>query len=143
MDKLIGNSAQSQTINKCSLRILVGEDNELNRKLMELFLLRIGYTAVFATNGEEVMDKLAQKSYDVVFLDLEMPLKSGFEVMKDISNFEIKPYIVVVTAHTAQEILEKSKNEGANYILSKPYSMTELQNVLKLCEKNQQAFLAN
>lgn len=143
MEKTIKISTQNHKAKKETLRILVAEDNDLNRKLMEIFLSRIGYSAVFATNGEEVMDKLAQKTYDVVFLDLEMPLKSGFEVMKDLSNFEFKPFVVVVTAHTEPEILEKAKAEGANFILSKPFGMVELQNTLNICEVNRQTLLAN
>jgi CheY-like chemotaxis protein len=143
MEGMIKNTSENQIRSEYSLRILVADDNFLNQKLMDIYLSRLGYKADFASDGEEAMGKLFQNVYEVVFLDLEMPLKTGFEVMNDLKTFTHKPFVIVVTAHTAPEIIEKAKSEGANFILNKPFSLTELQNVLNLCEANQKAFLAN
>jgi len=89
------------------LRILVAEDNFLNLKLMLRILSKLGYIADTAGNGLEVLEQVKQKSYDIIFMDIQMPEMDGLEATKKIlTKYKTaSPIIIAITA----EIMEESK----------------------------------
>ena len=68
------------------MRVLMAEDNSVNRKLTTLFLERMGYVPEVVSDGLDVIKKLKTKTFDVILLDIAMPQMDGYEVLKSLSR---------------------------------------------------------
>lgn len=128
------------TANLSSLlpKILVVEDNATNRRLVRLFLKKLGHEADEAENGFDGVEKAAAKPYDVIFMDLEMPGMDGYEATRLIrlgQNGGAAPYIVALTAHALPEHRERSLRAGMDSYLSKPVKQADLKGVLRAAMK--------
>jgi signal transduction histidine kinase/CheY-like chemotaxis protein/HPt (histidine-containing phosphotransfer) domain-containing protein len=112
------------------LRILVAEDNDINRKLMLHTLGHMGYTADFVGNGEEALAAALAKRYDLVLMDVEMPVMDGLEATRSIRR-ELgpgeQPIIIGTTAYAMEEDRKRCLESGMNDHLSKPIRLTDLQ----------------
>src|SRR5262249_19820054 len=83
-----------------SLRILLADDNLVNQKAALRMLERLGYRPDVAANGVEVLQALRRQTYDVVFMDVQMPELDGLEATRQIRlRMGAKPYIIAMTAH--------------------------------------------
>jgi putative two-component system response regulator len=110
-------------------RIMVVDDEERNRVLIEALLVPLGYEIVTAASGEEALAKVGETRPDVVLLDIMMPRMDGYEVARRLKNDEetrIIP-IVMVTALQNVEDRVKSIEAGADDFLTKPIEKTELR----------------
>ncbi len=104
-------------------KILIAEDNELNMKLMYDVLTSQGYFVDKALDGEEALDKIAQSDYDLLILDIQMPKKSGYDVLKEVKK-NIK--VLVVSACAMDRDIELAKNIGCLDYLTKPVKIFDL-----------------
>lgn len=119
------------------LQILVAEDNLINQKLIEKVLSKLGYIADIVPNGLEVLEKLAQKAYDVILMDIQMPEMDGLEATGRIRKQDGKqPYIVAMTANAMADDREICLRAGMDEYLPKPMKMEELVNILKKAPKS-------
>ncbi|MEM7415126.1 MAG: response regulator [Gemmatimonadota bacterium] len=100
-------------------RILIVDDEEADRLLMQAILARVGHECYFAHDGEEALRQYALKGIDVVVTDLHMPEVHGFELISVLRDFETPPALVVVSG-TGQFQLQMAEALGAKYTLSKP-----------------------
>ena len=109
-------------------RILVVDDNEMNRDLMEALLEDIGHNAELAESGVEALAKL-KLGFDLVFLDVMMPDMDGFEVARHIrENPDTKDLpIIMVTALSDREDRLRAVEAGANDFIAKPVDKVELK----------------
>jgi len=116
------------------LNILVAEDNAMNILLMKKLLASWDIKADFALNGLEAYEMAKEKFYDIVLMDIHMPVMDGYESSKMIISFyENKPespYIIALTASVANDIYNKIKLAGLDDYVSKPFNPTELKNKL-------------
>lgn len=114
-------------------KILVVEDNPTNRRLVRLFLKKLGHEADEAANGFDGVEMVAAKSYDVIFMDLEMPGMDGYEATRLIREAQngSSPFIVALTAHALPEHRERSLRAGMDSYLSKPVKLSDLKGVLR------------
>ncbi|CAN5598514.1 hypothetical protein BH09VER1_BH09VER1_20340 [soil metagenome] len=113
-------------------KILVVEDNSTNRRLVRLFLRKLGYESDEAENGFEGVEKVQAQRYDVIFMDLEMPGMDGYEATRLIRHLPENgdAYIVALTAHALPEFRERSLQAGMNAYLSKPVRQADLKQTL-------------
>ncbi len=117
------------------LRILLTEDIALNQKVALHMLAANGYEADIAHNGEEAVEALKHKTYDLVLMDVQMPRMDGLEATRRIrSNSRIQqPYIVAMTAHAMQGDREECLLAGMDDYIRKPIGKRDLFNVLQKC----------
>jgi len=105
--------------------LLIVDDNEMNRDLMSLQLRRNGFNPSTASGGKEALEMIARNQYDVILLDIMMPVMSGIEVLTKIRETHsiLKLPVIMVTADDAQERIVECLQHGANDYLVKPLHM--------------------
>ncbi len=118
----------SELSQKLPLRILLVEDIPLNQKVALQMLKRMGYRADIANNGLEALSALCQKSYDLVLMDVEMPIMDGLDATRRICQewSSSRPWIIAMTAHAMQGDREECLSAGMNDYVSKPVRMKKL-----------------
>lgn len=109
--------------------ILVVDDEDRNRRLMEALLVPLGYEVILAVDGEEALRKVQETPPDVILLDVMMPGISGFDVAKQLKENEVTRIIPIVMVTALQDIESRIKaiEAGADDFLGKPVDKTELQ----------------
>jgi signal transduction histidine kinase/ActR/RegA family two-component response regulator len=111
-----------------SPNILLVEDNVINQKVVTVTLRKKGYEVVVANNGREALDALARSQFDLVLMDLQMPVLDGLEATRQIRlnpRFDSLP-VVALTAHTAVAERERAREAGVDGYLTKPVLPAEL-----------------
>ncbi len=112
------------------LKILFADDNPINVKVGLSVLKKLGYTADTALNGREVLAALEKHSYDIVFLDVQMPEMDGLEAARHIyerMSESKRPRLIAVTGNALVGDREKCLAAGMDDYISKPISLGELQ----------------
>lgn len=127
------------------LNILLAEDNLVNQKVALRVLKHLGYVGDVVGNGVEVIQAIANKSYDLILMDIQMPEMDGLEATKYIrtqeSESKLSPVaIVAMTANSTHDDQEVCQQAGMNDYLSKPIQIDKLKNILQHYEslKNNQ-----
>jgi signal transduction histidine kinase/CheY-like chemotaxis protein len=132
------NESQTVVFTKAELKfkdasvfeILVGEDNVVNQKVMKITLEKFGFKVDIANNGEEVIEALKLKHYDMLFIDCQMPVMDGFEATELIRKTTfLKNKNIPIVALTANAMVgdkEKCLAVGMNDYLSKPLNRDDL-----------------
>lgn len=123
------------------LRILIAEDNAVNRKLLRKMLENIGNTVTPASDGKEALELFENGKFDIVFMDIEMPELNGYQATMAIREKEkaagLHVPIVAFTAYAGEEEARKCIAAGMDDVLTKPVVKKELIRVLnKWSEKN-------
>lgn len=114
------------------LSILVVEDNDINQELACAFFEVLGMEADVAENGAIALNMLAQKTYDIVFMDMQMPVMDGLEATRQIRtspDFADIP-IVAMTANAMAEDRQRCLDAGMDDHLPKPLNLQDIQNAL-------------
>jgi len=104
-------------------KILIAEDNETNMKLMFDVLSAKGYEVHKAFDGIEALEKISENDYDLLILDIQMPKKSGYDVLKEIKK-DIK--VLIVSACAMDKDIETAKNIGCLDYMTKPVKIFAL-----------------
>jgi PAS domain S-box-containing protein len=108
-----------------NLRLLVAEDNPMNRRVVELLLAGSGMEIIFAENGKEAVSKFAERKYDLVLMDLQMPIMGGLAATKAIrewerANSKTPTPIIAVSANATSDHVLEAKEAGADDHVAKP-----------------------
>ena len=116
-------------------KALIAEDNAINQRLIQNILRTMGLDADLANNGQEAFEKRQTGTYDIVFMDIQMPIMDGVEATHAILKYEREkniPHIPIValTANALKGDRERFLNEGLDEYVSKPIEMNELLYVL-------------
>ncbi|MGE5670834.1 MAG: response regulator, partial [Fibrobacterota bacterium] len=99
---------------------LLVEDNPLNQKLMSIMLKQMGCSHEIANNGREAIDMLRSKSYDIILMDVQMPVMDGYEATKIIrGEMKITTPIIALTAHVFKEEIQECEDIGMNDYIPK------------------------
>jgi len=147
LDAILGVIGASRTVNKPdetptavpavnvgSLRILLAEDNVVNQRLIQRVLQKWGHEVVVADDGQQAVEKLQAERFDLVLMDVEMPVMDGFEATCDIRRREQGAGrhipIIAMTAHAMKGDREKCIEKGMDGYVSKPVSQDALRDAI-------------
>jgi signal transduction histidine kinase/CheY-like chemotaxis protein len=120
-----------------SLRIILAEDNLVNQKVMAAYLTKLNCVFDLAENGEEVLELVKSKEYDIILMDCQMPLLDGYDTTQAIRQMEashqLHKHIVIIamTANAFKEDRDRCLASGMDDYLSKPLRKQQLQETLE------------
>ncbi len=114
------------------INVLVAEDNPINQKLIKIVLENFGLKVTIASNGEEAYELRKTEEYDIIFMDIQMPVMSGVESTKMILEYEEKKSlehipIIALTANALAGDREKYMNEGMDDYTTKPLQIDKIK----------------
>jgi signal transduction histidine kinase/CheY-like chemotaxis protein len=115
-------------------RVLLVEDNSVNQKVAMRMLERLGYRADIANNGAEAVDLVKRVGYDIVFMDVQMPVLDGLEATRKIRETKLatdQPWIVAMTAEALSGDESRCIEAGMDSYLTKPVQIATLAKVLR------------
>ncbi len=127
------SETQSEEIKPDGLRILAADDNETNRKVLELILTPLGANLVFAVNGNEAIEAQKNQDFDIILMDLQMPIKDGLSATREIREYELRAKkrptpIIALSANAMKHHIEEAIEAGANSHVAKPFTPEVLFN---------------
>jgi signal transduction histidine kinase/CheY-like chemotaxis protein len=119
-----------------NIRVLVAEDNKINQKVMKRMLLRLGLEQIdIVENGQEAVDRETTQTYDVILMDMDMPVMDGLEATRQIvarprvESTDVAPKIIFVTAHALDTFRAQAKAAGGDGFISKPFNLQKIESV--------------
>lgn len=116
------------------LKILVADDDPLNQRLMQVLLEREGHAVDVVSNGLEAFDAVKFKTFDLVFMDLQMPIMDGMEASRRIREWENGMQHTFIIALTAAYLPEEGHllfEAGIDNYLSKPFQLEHIERMLR------------
>ena len=121
--------------NKHKIRILLAEDNIINQKVALTILNKMGYTADVVSNGIDAVNSLKETHYDLVFMDIQMPLMDGLKAtakIRDTKTGVLNSFIPIVamTAHAMQDDRDNCINAGMDDYIAKPINPEKLAQII-------------
>lgn len=117
-----------------NLRLLIAEDSSINRYLIDEILKRAGYDVYMHESGESALDQLLKDPVDMAILDMQMPVVTGIDIVKQVrkSNAVNRTVpIIILTANKTHEARKKSIDAGANAFLTKPIDTTQFMQTIQ------------
>ena len=123
---------KSTKIGLKNIKILMAEDDELNGKLFKDLIENIdnNITLEWVKNGQEAIDMSSKNIYDIILMDIEMPIKNGFEtsleIRKSLNSNNKSTTIIAMTAHLVEDVLDRCYENGINDCISKPFQIEML-----------------
>lgn len=118
-------------------KVLLVEDNEINLKLLVMCMKKLKHDYVTAVNGLEAVTayKAADNPYDVVFMDIQMPIQDGLSATRDIRHFERENHlppaaIIALTGAGSAAARQEAFSSGIDLFLTKPVAMKSLKNII-------------
>ena len=120
------------------VNILIAEDNPLNVLLLKRYLLKWGASCDVAENGEIALTMVKLKRYQLILMDVQMPVMDGYEAAKAIRKLPDNYYttipIIALTANVLADVREAVLKSGMNNCLSKPFNVNELYEMISLIQ---------
>ncbi len=113
------------------INILVAEDNLINQKVAETIFQNLGYKIDIAFDGKKAVDLVKKKSYDIIFMDLQMPGKDGVDATIEIRGLGFQMPIVAMTATASKIGKDNALTAGMNDYITKPVKMDAVRTVLE------------
>lgn len=112
------------------ISFLIVDDNKINRMVTSKILIERGAKTAEASSGEEAIEKVKKEDYDLILMDINMPVMNGFETTQELRKLNVKVPIIALTAADASYMEKRIKTNGMNGAIIKPYSMEEFMKVI-------------
>ncbi len=113
-----------------SLKVLLVEDNMINQKVARKILESMKMTVDIAVNGKEALEMVAKSGYDMIFMDIQMPVMNGYDSTKEMRKRGLTTPIVAMTANAMKEDKEQSLSCGMDDFISKPITFNSINSVI-------------
>lgn len=117
---------------KKPLKVLVVEDNKINQMITNKLIVSIGHICTISHNGLEAVERCKTDDFDLILMDINMPLMNGFEASKTIKSFKPDCNIVALTALEISEVKEQCMAVGMNGIVNKPIGKAQLKDIIQM-----------
>ena len=117
-------------MDKHVLKILVVEDNKINQIVTKKIIEKNNFECEVVENGILALESLETKTYDVILMDINMPIINGFETTRRIRERGITTPIVALTAFDKDEITDEAYSSGMNDIMIKPFEPVKLFQII-------------
>jgi two-component system response regulator HydG len=121
--------------------ILIVDDNVSQCKTMSLILRHKGYTVATASNGPEAIDKVQARPFDVIFMDIKMPLMNGVETYRRIKEIRPEAVVMMMTAYAVEDLVQQALEEGAHGIVYKPLDIERMLTIVEEAKQVQKGAL--
>ena len=118
-------------VNKINLKILVVEDNKINQMVTKKLLDKSDHSCKIAENGLEAIELVEKHKFDLILMDIHMPVLNGFDASKKIRELGILTPIIALTASDKNEIINEMAINGINDVLVKPFEIKDLQVIIE------------
>ena len=115
------------------LRILIAEDNQINQQVARRILQQFGYQSDVVSNGQEAVNVVSKHRYDLLFMDVQMPVMDGLEATRQVRSIltpDQRPYIAAMTANALKEDRALCLNAGMDDYISKPIRPGDIRDVI-------------
>ena len=113
------------------IKILMVEDNELNLMMQKAILTRLDYEVVTALNGQEACDLCDQQDFDLILMDMQMPVMSGVEATKYLRSKGFDKPIIAMTANAYDRDREACLEAGMNIFIAKPIDVDQFEHTVQ------------
>lgn len=117
------------------MKLLLVEDNEINIKLTRKFIRKWGIEPDIAINGLRAVEMVKEKEYDLILMDLQMPIMDGFQATREIRLFNQSVPIIALSADVMNDVKSKAEEYGMNGFISKPFNPDDLLNQISKFSK--------
>ena len=117
--------------NKTNLKILIVEDNKINQMVTKKLLDKSEHSCKIAENGLEAIDLVKKHKFDLILMDIHMPVLNGFDASKKIRELGVLTPIIALTASDKNEIINEMAINGINDVLVKPFEIKDLQIIIE------------
>jgi len=111
--------------------VLVVDDDDSLRELLEEAVREWGYDVATARSGEEALESIGRKKFNLVICDLKMPGMDGLELLKEIKVRDNKVHVIVITGYATLDTVIKTIEAGAFDYITKPFRIEELRRIMK------------
>jgi two-component system, sensor histidine kinase and response regulator len=137
---LVTRHTVAEAMHRRRMHILLAEDNEVNQKVATRILEKAGYSCDVAANGVEVLDAYQRHRYDLILMDCQMPVLSGYDATRAIRDEESRSGrsripILALTAHGMSEDRQKCLEAGMDDYIAKPVNRTEMEATIRKWEE--------
>jgi CheY-like chemotaxis protein len=113
--------------------VLIAEDNQLNQQLMSLYMKRLGWNYSVVSDGLQAVEACRKESFDIILMDVDMPVLDGIEATRYIRMFNAYIPIIAITAYTDESIRMETHDAGMNGFLAKPCSRNDIFEAVSAC----------
>ncbi|BFM51432.1 ATP-binding protein [Marinomonas sp. THO17] len=134
------SGANIEIPNCSAMRILLVEDNPINQKVMMGYLDETGAQVIIANNGQQAIDRVQQQTFDIVLMDIQMPVMDGLTATKGIRSLPTGKQLPIfaMTAHVSEDAKRKSAQAGMDGHLDKPIDKAALYKILQIYQPKEQ-----
>ncbi|WP_299433323.1 response regulator [uncultured Aquimarina sp.] len=130
LNDIENDSQNPENTNSISAKILVAEDNKVNQLVTKNLLKNIGCSCTIVENGFEAVQILKNDTFDLILMDINMPVLDGMQATLKIRKFDTTTPIVALTASELSEVADECKNAGMNDLINKPLNKNDLRNAI-------------
>lgn len=122
-------------------KILLVDDNISQCKTMAFILQRKGYDVTIAQDGPEAISLVEKNPYDIIFMDIKMPIMNGVEAYKRIKKIRPEVKVMMMTAYAVEDLVQEALQEGAHGIIYKPLDIEKVLGVIEKAKEDNQGAL--
>jgi DNA-binding NtrC family response regulator len=123
---------------KQKVRVLIVDDDASLARTTALILSRKGYTVTTAVDGPEAIERVKENPFDVILMDIKMPLMDGVETYRRIKQVRTDCAVIMMTAFAVEELIQEALQEGAHGILYKPLDIEKMMALIDKAIRSQQ-----
>ena len=113
------------------MRVLLVEDNKINQKTTKIMHEKAEFIVEVASDGQEALENFKEQEFDLIIMDIQMPVMNGFEASEEIRRKNKEVPIIALTAYGLKGDRDKCIESGMNDYLAKPYKMQDLYDIMK------------